>query len=239
MIAILILAIMGALMPTKDSGRYDRGDMIPLLKRHEIQVLLKAGFSTRDVAERSATSIDTVRRVRREDAVEHTDDRAKRVQMKIGRPPKAAPFAAKVVGWLVEDATLPTQELLRRAKEAGYDGNKTAFYALLAGLRSPRSAPVVRFEGLPGEFCQHDFGHVDVKFVDGRKLRVHFFASRLKYSRCVAVTLVEDERVETIVRCLARDFDSTHCRLHVPSPHSSESLARSDRLPELESASSR
>ena len=42
---------------------------------------------------------------------------------------------------------------------------------------------MVRFEGLPGEFSQHDFGHVDVKFVDGRKQRVHFFASRLKYSR--------------------------------------------------------
>jgi hypothetical protein len=45
-----------------------------------------------------------------------------------------------------------------------------------------------------------------VTFVDGRKKRVHFFASRLKYSRFARVTLVEDERVETIVRCLARDF---------------------------------
>jgi hypothetical protein len=47
---------------------------------------------------------------------------------------------------------------------------------------------------------------VDVRFVDGRKHRVHFFASRLKYSRYSLVTLVPNERVETIVRCLARDF---------------------------------
>ncbi len=67
---------------------------------------------------------------------------------------------------------------------------------------------MVRFEGLPGEFSQHDFGPVDVRFVDGRKKRVHFFASRLKYSRFAAVTLVENQRVETIVRCLARDFAS-------------------------------
>jgi hypothetical protein len=64
----------------------------------------------------------------------------------------------------------------------------------------------VRFEGLPGELSQHDFGHVDVSFVDGRRKRVHFFASRLKYSRFVAVTLVESERVETILRSLARHF---------------------------------
>ena len=64
----------------------------------------------------------------------------------------------------------------------------------------------MRFEGLPGEFSQHDFGHVDVRFVDGTKKRIHFFASRLKYSRYAAVTIVENERVETIIRCLARDF---------------------------------
>ena len=100
----------------------------------------------------------------------------------------------------------PTQELLRRAIEAGYGGHKTAFYALVSGVRPPRATPVVRFEGLPGEFSQHDFGQVDVRFVDGRTKRVHFFASRLKYSRFVAVTLVDTERTETIVRCLARDF---------------------------------
>jgi transposase len=98
--------------------------------------------------------------------------------------------------------------LLRRGREAGYAGHKTAFYALVAGLRPPRVTPVVRFEGLPAEFSQHDFGHVDVRFVEGRKKRVHFFASRLKYSRFVAVTLVDNERVETLVRCVARDFVS-------------------------------
>ncbi|MEZ4226705.1 MAG: hypothetical protein R3B13_37510 [Polyangiaceae bacterium] len=45
-----------------------------------------------------------------------------------------------------------------------------------------------------------------MSFVDGQKKRVHFFASRLKYSRFAQVTLVENERVETILRCLARDF---------------------------------
>lgn len=204
MIRVLIMTIMGALMAT--SAKCDDREMISLLKRHEIQVLLKAGFSASEVAERSATSVDTVRRVRDEAEVEHTDDPAERVKRRVGRPSKAAPFAEQVSGWLAADGELPTQELLRRAKGAGYTGNKTAFYALVAGLRPLRATPVVRFEGLPGEFSQHDFGHVDVRYVDGSKERVHFFASRLKYSRFAAVTLVENERVETIVRCLARDF---------------------------------
>ncbi len=181
-------------------------EMLPLLQRHEIQVLLRAGHSQKDVAARTGASTATVRRVKRESAVSETDDVAERRTRGIGRPSKAAPFAAQVTKWLSDEPELPTQELLRRAKDSGYTGNMTAFYAMVAGARPTRAVPVVRFEGLPGEFSQHDFGHVDVRFVDGRKKRVHFFASRLKYSRFAAVTLVDNERVETIIRCLARDF---------------------------------
>jgi transposase len=205
MIWVLILAIMGMQMPTR-SRPGDQGEMLSLLKRHEIQVLLRAGFTLADVAERTAVSVDSVRRVRKESPVEHTDDKAAHAERRVGRPSKTAALSEQVRGWLAEDPELPTQELLRRAKESGYAGKKTAFYAIVSGLRPPRAAPIVRFEGLPGEFSQHDFGHVDVRFVDGRKQRVHFFASRLKYSRFARVTLVENERVETILRCLARDF---------------------------------
>ena len=65
-------------------------------------------------------------------------------------------------------------------------------------------APVLCFSYT--QFSQHDFGHVDVRFVDGSIKRVHFFASRLKYSRTVAVTLVDNERTESLVRTLVRHF---------------------------------
>lgn len=182
------------------------GEMIPVLTRHKVQVLLDAGFAQSDVAKRAGVSVASVKRIAGERQVTSTDDGAARRERRVGRPSKAAAYSDKIVGWLADDPDLPTQELFRRAKEAGYAGHKSALYALVAGLRPPRATPVVRFEGLPGEFSQHDFGHVDVRFVDGRKKRVHFFASRLKYSRFVAVTLVENERVETIVRCLVRDF---------------------------------
>ena len=59
---------------------------------------------------------------------------------------------------------------------------------------------MVRFEGVPGEFSQQDFGQVDVRYPSGRVERVHFFASRLKWSRVVHVVLVPDEREETLIR---------------------------------------
>ena len=51
----------------------------------------------------------------------------------------------------------------------------------------------MRFEGLPGEFSQHDFGQVKVEFLNGTCRQIHFFASRLKYSRFMRVSLVKDE----------------------------------------------
>ena len=41
-----------------------------------------------------------------------------------------------------------------------------------------------------------------MRYQDETEEVVHFFASRLKYSRWVEVTLVPDERVETLVRTL-------------------------------------
>jgi transposase len=97
-------------------------------------------------------------------------------------------------------------ELLRRAKLKGYSGGKSALYALIASERPPKQQPIVRFEGLPGEFSQHDLGHVDVRFIDGTQRRVHFFASRLKYSRWVQVSLAGSERVEPLVRTVVEHF---------------------------------
>jgi len=52
------------------------GEMLPLLKRHEIQVLLRAGHAQRDVAARTGTALNTVRRVKHEGDVTETDDAA-------------------------------------------------------------------------------------------------------------------------------------------------------------------
>lgn len=44
--------------------REQEGDMLPLLERHEIQVLLRAGHSHAEVAEHAGVSLDSVRRVK-------------------------------------------------------------------------------------------------------------------------------------------------------------------------------
>lgn len=85
-------------------------------------------------------------------------------------------------------------------------GGKSALYFLIQAIRPKAPRPVVHFEGLPGELTQHDFGQVDVRYVDGTTKRIHFFATRLKYSRWTEITIVPDEQTETLVRTLVDHF---------------------------------
>jgi transposase len=180
--------------------------MHDMMKRHEVQVLRRAGVTQEQVAKLTGISVRAVRMIEEEPAVVAPDDEGEREKRGIGRPSKAEPFRPFVAKVLAEDPELLSLEILRRARLDGYQGGKSALYSLVASLRPRLARPMVRFEGLPGEFSQHDFGHVDVRFMDGTTRRIHFFASRLKYSRWVEVTIVPDERVETLVRRLVDHF---------------------------------
>ena len=178
--------------------------MLSLLKRHTIQVLVAAGHMHVDVARFAGVNERTVRRVAQEAPVTQLEDGAQ--SHCVGRPSTAEPYRELITAVLGESPTLLSVEILRRARLAGYGGGKTALYDLIASVR-PRDVQVeMRFEGLPGEFSQHDFGQIEIRFLDGSITRIHFFASRLKWSRWIAVTLVPDETAETLIRTLADHF---------------------------------
>ena len=179
-----------------------------MLKRHEVEILLKAGHRKTEVARLTGVSLCSVKRIAQEGPVMHVDDAAERAQRQVGRPSPVANFRKPILEILQHTPDLASLEILRRVRETGYAGGKTALYALVASLRPHLAKPLVRFEGLPGEFSQHDFGQIEVQFVDGASQRIHFFASRLKYSRFMCVSLVRDEAVESLVRTLAEHLAS-------------------------------
>jgi len=184
----------------------DGGSMHTMLKRHEVQVLRRAGLTLAEISRLTGASERTIRRIMAEPPVVESDDGACRQARGIGRPSKVEAYRPRVEELLKTEPELRSVEILRRVRLDGYAGEKSALYALVASLRPKGVRPLVRFEGLPGEFSQHDFGEVDVHFLDGTRRRVHFFASRMKYSRWVEVSLVEDQRVESLVRSLVDHF---------------------------------
>mgnify|MGYP000564821377 CR=1 FL=1 len=56
---IALIAFLVAAMVTTPADAREAGEMLPLLKRHEIQVLLAAKFSQADVARRAGVSVAT------------------------------------------------------------------------------------------------------------------------------------------------------------------------------------
>jgi len=165
-------------------------------------------MTLRRIASETGIPLRSVKRIVKEAAIEDPGDVATAKERGVGRPSVVEPFREELVAILEAEPKLPTVEILHRLRGRGYRGAKTALYEAVRHLRPRPVTPLVRFEGVAGEFSQHDFGQVDVRYLDGTKERIRFFASRLKYSRWIDTRLVEDERVESLVRSLLRGFES-------------------------------
>lgn len=130
-----------------------------------------------------------------------------------GRPSTVEEWRSRVATELEREGDLSTTELLRRARDWGYTGQKSAFFALVRTLRTTAAAaePLVRFETAPGEQAQFDFGEEWVAFPDGRREKRVLFVGRLKYSRHVHIEVVPDQTAETLVRGVVSCLEAWGC----------------------------
>jgi transposase len=121
-----------------------------------------------------------------------------------GRPSELpAALRTTIQQLLADDPRMKGAELLRRLRsEHAYQAGKNPVYRYLQQHRPPPPppAPVVRFEGVAGEFAQHDFGTIAVTYTDGRRETLTFYAGRLKYSRALHVCLIGAESAEGLIR---------------------------------------
>jgi len=180
-----------------------------MVDRLRIQTLREAGRTLQEIADQVGVSTRAVQMIVREPGVTALTALPTPRSRGVGRPSLVEEVRAAVAALLAADPALPTVEVLHRARGLGYQGEKSALYALVASLRPPRStAPMVRFEGVAGEFSQHDFGQVRVTYADGTIEKVSFFVSRLKHSRWSDVRVVPDEKVEALVRALLAGYES-------------------------------
>ena len=183
------------------------GAMYDAMTRHAIQSMRLAGVPQREVTARTGASERTQRRVTAEPPITDAAMTEAARRATLGRPSLLLPFEPSLRSWLEAEPKLLTTALVTRLRDAGCTAGKSAIYAAVARLR-PADGPdgVRRFEGVAGEFSQHDFGEVIVRYEDGTRERLHFFASRLKYSRMVRVLLTPDQRTETICHALVDAF---------------------------------
>jgi transposase len=182
-----------------------RPEVIDPMTRKRIHIHREAGLSHQRIAVLTQTSVRSVQRVLAESEPTTDELAAGRVSRPHGgRPATSIPHADRLQALLDDRPDLPTTEVLRIAStEWGYGGSRATFFRLVRSLRpAPVPEPMVRFEGLPGEFAQFDFGQAVVTYADGRREKVHIFVGRLKFSRQVQVMIVPNEQAETLIRCV-------------------------------------
>jgi transposase len=146
------------------------------------------------------------RRFVQEEVLRKMSQPAFREKPRPGRPSDLDPaFRQQIDALLAQHPTIKGAEVLRRLRsEHGYPAGKDPVYRYLKTARPPKPAPapIVRFEGVPGEFAQHDFGQLTVPYTDGSHETLTFYAGRLKYSRALHVALVDGENTEAFLRGL-------------------------------------
>jgi transcriptional regulator with XRE-family HTH domain len=168
--------------------------MIGAMARHRVQVLRAAKQTLKQIVAATGVSQSSVQRIERERPIEQPADLQQACERGVGRPSVVEEYRERIAAVLKAEPKLPTVEILHRMRGQGYAGGKSALYELACELRPKLGTPLVRFEGVAGEFSQHDFGQVEVRYANGTHERIHFFVSRLKYSRWVDVRVVENGR---------------------------------------------
>jgi transposase len=182
--------------------------MLRYMERSTIYYLKQKGWTNVQIAEFTGHHRDTIARVLREDVDKLPQTR--------NRSSAVAVFDAQIAEWL--DKNVPVTRMLELARADGehpYTGGDTAFYDYVRKVRRARKQTprdlALRFEGVPGEFLQVDWGEVrDMAFtkpeLEGQTR--YFFAARLKYSRFMYVSFHTDMREETLLRCLIGCFQT-------------------------------
>ncbi|NWJ45460.1 MAG: IS21 family transposase [Chloroflexi bacterium] len=176
--------------------------MLEVMARSAIKYHRKRGDNYNVIAGKVQHDARTVKRV--------LNEPSDKVQTRPNRESSVAVFKEQIEGWL--EQKLQVKRMLELAWEdpkQPYCGRPTAFYDYVRKLKKARENQAhqvqIRFEGLPGEFLQIDWGEIrGVLFSkqDSVPQTFYFFCARLKYSRFMYVSFQKDMAEETLVRCL-------------------------------------
>jgi transposase len=124
------------------------------------------------------------------------------------------PYREQIEGCLDEELPVVRMlELARNDTEQPYTGSRSQFGEMVRRLRQERDQEEatrevpIRFEGLPAEYLQVDWGEIR-RFPCGQQPAAtrYFLACRLKYSRWSWITWTRDMRQETLIRGLVDCF---------------------------------
>jgi transposase len=173
-----------------------------MINRHtvfEIHRLYHEGFSKQRIADTLHLDPKTVRKFL-------IDPQPKRPP--IIRPSKLDPFKEEINRLLQIDPKASAAVILQRIAPLGFDGRMTILKDYLHSLRGrlKQKEAFIRFESLPGEQCQVDWGHFGSIVYGDTKRKLYCLAVLECHSRLLYLEFTHSQRQETLHRCLLNAF---------------------------------
>jgi transposase len=178
------------------------------MERSTIHLLHKRGKSQREIASELGRSRSAVARALSEPVDRQSSGRQRKSSVDA--------FREQIAEWLKQGLSgVRMMELARADPEHPYLGCGSVWRAAvrrerLSGLHEQAVADVpIRFEGLPGEYLQVDWGEIrHFPFTQQKPVTRYFLACRLKYSRWTWVMFSDNMRQEELFRGLVACFNA-------------------------------
>ena len=165
-----------------------------------ILTLFKQGCGKRKISRDTGVHRDTVSKI-----ISKYKEKGIEEPAKYERESKVSKWHEDIVKMLSEQLSL-----IRIHEELVKEGFECSYNALSHYVRSQniKKKSCIRFETLPGEEAQVDFGYVGRRVdKEGRKRKAYVFNMRLSYSRYDYYEVVFDQKIETWVRCHINAFN--------------------------------
>ena len=121
------------------------------------------------------------------------------------RQPKLEPYKP-LVDELLAAGIWNGAVILRRIQAAGYSGGETMLRAYIQPKRALRPKGVVRYETVPGQQLQHDWGELTLS-IGGKPTKVYLAVNVLGYSRADHVVAMPSLDAEHTYEALIQSFE--------------------------------
>lgn len=169
---------------------------------HLIRAMKNDGLSVSEIARRMGLDRKTVSKALRSESWPDDDARAR-----VTRSSKLDPFKPYIEVRLAK-APLSAVRLYEEIQPQGYDGKMTILKEFVHSVKEEeRLRAVVRFETVPGEQSQVDWGNAGSIVEDGQRRSVYAFVMVLGCSRTRFVTFTYSMDIHTLMRCHQEAFD--------------------------------
>ena len=171
-----------------------------MLSRRHADRLNNLDWSVRKIARTLRIDRQTVKKY-----IENPDQSSKN---RVKRGSKLDAYQDLIETWLEKDRHVKAPVVLQKLYEHGFDGKITIVRDYLLKIRGPRKRrePFMRFESLPAEQMQIDWGHFDSLTYGETKRKLYALAVIESYSRMLYVEFTHSQKQASLHQGLLNAF---------------------------------